>query len=167
MAEKDESAKDEKPASSGGGIVSIAVLGVVCAASAFGVVFLFAPSAPPESAACASPVEVVTKDEALADEPVDYVELDEMLITIGDGADGRFVKVSAVIMAPKGEAGRVEQAEPMLKDAFLTYLRAVDLTDYETESFYPDLRAQLSQRAELVLGSDSTRGVLITEFLLR
>lgn len=167
MAEKDDPAKDEKPKPAGGGILSFAVLGVVCAASAFGVVFFFAPSAPAATAACDGPVQTVSQEEALADEPVDYVELEEMLVTIGNGAEGRFVKVSAVVMTPKGQASRVEEAEPMLMDAFLTYLRAIDLADYETEAFYPDLRAQLSQRAELVLGSDSTRGVLITEFLLR
>ena len=84
MAEKDDPAKDEKPKPAGGGVLSIAVLGAVCAASAFGVVFFFAPSAPAATAECAGPVQTVSQEEALADEPVDYVELEEMLVTIGN-----------------------------------------------------------------------------------
>lgn len=167
MADKDTA--NEPKTKSSGGIVPIAVLGVACAAAAFGVVFFLAPSPGPANAAaaCEAETQIVSKDEALASKDIEYVELEEMLVTIGDGAEGRFVKVSAVVMAPKGEADKVQQAQPMLTDAFLTYLRAVELSDYEAEDFFPNLREQLSQRAELVLGTDKTNGVLITEFLLR
>ncbi len=70
-------------------------------------------------------------------------------------------------MTPTASAADVEGAAPMLTDAFLTYLRAIDISDFEAESFYPDLKEQLSRRAELVLGAERARGVLITEFMLR
>ena len=159
--------KDAAAKPAGNGIVSIAILGVVCAASAFGVVFMLPTSQASESPACAATVSAEVHSEPLASENIDYVELEEMLVTIGSGAESRFVKLQAVVMAPKGEAARVEEASPMLADAFLSYLRAIEVSDYQSASFYPDMREQLSRRAELVLGAEHAHGVLITEFLLR
>jgi flagellar FliL protein len=55
----------------------------------------------------------------------------------------------------------------MLIDAFNTYLRSIEMKDFEDPGFYPRMREQLARRSELVLGSGVSSGVLITEFLLR
>lgn len=169
MADEVDSTNGNSPApapkSGGKGLVGTAILGVVCAVCAFGVVFVMAPSEASEPAVCS--VAEDAESEALASTGLGYVELEDMLVTIGDGANSRFVKLTAVIMAPKDETGHVEDARPMLADAFLSYLRAIEVSDFEEKNFYPDMREQLSRRAELVLGPDRAHGVLITEFLLR
>ena len=168
--ERDTAAQNGKgnTSSKGGNIlVSSAILAVVCGAASFAMVYFLAPSEASESAACPTPGAMAAGPAPLASADTSYVELEDMLITVGDGADNRYVKLRAVVMTPTASAADVEGAAPMLTDAFLTYLRAIDISDFEAESFYPDLKEQLSRRAELVLGAERARGVLITEFMLR
>lgn len=164
---RNPNADDAAPAESGGNLlVNSAIIAVICGAAAFGVVFFLAPSGATESAACAVSPDAYGP-APLANADTGYVELEDMLITVGIGGNARYVKVNAVVMTPAAEVEAVQAASPMLQDAFLTYLRAIDISDFEAEAFYPDLKEQLSRRAELVLGAERARGVLITEFMLR
>ena len=63
--------------------------------------------------------------------------------------------------------GLVADSLDMLADAFVGYLRALTLAEFESPDFYPKMREQLAVRSEAVLGADVSHGVLITEFLLR
>lgn len=162
-----DSEKTGAPQKGGNLLVSSAILAVVCGAASFAMVYFLAPSEATESAVCTGAEQTAGGLQPLAAGDTGYVELEDMLITVGNGADSRYVKLRAVVMTPAGEIEAVETAAPMLTDAFLTYLRAIDVSDFEAEAFYPDLKEQLSRRAELVLGADRARGVLITEFMLR
>ncbi|MGB3625989.1 MAG: flagellar basal body-associated FliL family protein [Henriciella sp.] len=164
-ARKTETAPEKK---SGGNIVNWAILAVVSAACSFGVVFFLSPSVTAESPACtATNTASAAHSAPLAREDQEYVALEEFIVTIGNEPATRFVKIQASIITEKGDADKIKDAEPMLADAFVTYLRAVELSDFETADFYPRMREQLGHRAELVLGRDVSHGVLITEFLLR
>ena len=90
-----------------------------------------------------------------------------MLITVGSAPATRFLKMNISIITDASGAKAVAEAEPMLADAFNTYLRSIEMTDLEDPGFYPRMREQLTRRAELVLGDGVTDGVLITQFLLR
>ena len=71
------------------------------------------------------------------------------------------------VISDSEHMGAVKKAEPMLVDAFVGYLRALTLSDFESADFYPRMREQLAVRSEVVLGPEASHGVLITEFLLR
>lgn len=168
MAGGKENEQAESGASKGGGMMTFVAIGLVSAAASFGAVFFLAPSGNAELAIC-EPVAHTAgfTPDPLAREDHAYVELDEILITVGNEPASRYVKIKTAIVADKGNAGDVKKAQPMLTDAFISYLRSVELSDFESASFYPRLREQLSKRAELVLGGEVSRGVLVTEFLLR
>ncbi|MEQ9314241.1 MAG: flagellar basal body-associated FliL family protein [Henriciella sp.] len=167
MAEDAADAETAAEKKSGGNIVNWAILAVVSAACSFGVVFFLSPSVTAESPACPVVAQVAGYSAPLAADDQDYVALEELVVSIGTGPSPRFVKIQASIVTAKGQGEKIKKAEPMLADAFITYLRAVELSDLETAGFYPRMREQLGLRAELVLGRDVSRGVLITEFLLR
>lgn len=158
---------DQQPEKSGGGMMKFVLLALVSAGSSFAMAFMLTPAEKAEAAVCTPAEEHAATAVPLATEDQTYVELGEILITIGNEPATRFVKIKTSIITDKSEANTVKKAEPMLIDAFVSYLRSVELEDFEAAGFYPRLREQLARRSELVLGSNVSGGVLITEFLLR
>ncbi|WP_158085539.1 flagellar basal body-associated FliL family protein [Henriciella aquimarina] len=168
MAAQSETENAASEETSGGGMMKFVLLAVVSAGISFAMMFLLTPSVTAESTACTpAATQAATSTAPLAREDQSYVALEEILITIGNEPATRYVKIKTSIIARKGSENTVKKAEPMLTDAFVSYLRSVELEDFETAGFYPRLREQLARRAELVLGGDVSGGVLITEFLLR
>ncbi len=164
-----EETNDEPPAAkSGGGVIGMIMLALGCAGSAFGMVYLLTPSAPSAPIEACVPGEVATVSiPSSIKEDMAYQELPEILITVGQAPATRYLKMSISVVAPKDSLDNVKKAEPVLMDAFNNYLRSLTLADFEDPGFYPHMREQLGRRAELVLGSSGSDGVLITEFLLR
>ncbi|MGE6699451.1 flagellar basal body-associated FliL family protein [Hyphomonas sp. NPDC076900] len=171
MAKKpdtNESGQTESGKKSGGGIAGLAIVAAASLASSFGLFYFLTPPAPPPAAPCPPAAEGAAAPaiKPLAQDQV-YVEMKEILITIGSAPATRYLKLNVTIVTGKDNAAKVKQAEPMLIDAFNNYLRSIELSDLEDPGFYPHLREQLARRSELVVGSAASSGVLITEFLLR
>lgn len=135
-------------------------------AASFGLFYFLSPTAPQAAAACPQ-IAAAPAMPALASSDQVYVELKEVLITIGSEPATRYLKINLSVVTGKDGVAKVKAAEPMLIDAFNNYLRSIELRDVEDPSFYPHMREQLARRAELVLGGTVSNGVLITEFLLR
>jgi flagellar FliL protein len=171
MAKKpdtNESGQTESGKKSGGGIAGLAIVAAASLASSFGLFYFLTPPAPPPAAPCppAGTSAAAPEIKPLAQDQV-YVEMKEILITIGSAPADRYLKLNISIVTGKDSAAKVKEAEPMLIDAFNNYLRSIELSDLEDPGFYPHLREQLARRSELVVGSAASSGVLITEFLLR
>jgi flagellar protein FliL len=166
LASDTDSEIPEKKAS-GGGLIPLVVLALVSMAGAFGVVFFLSPSPSPAALACGPGDGGAAAHQPLALEDHVYVELQEILVTIGNEPATRYVKIQTSVISDSSHMGAVKKAEPMLVDAFVGYLRALQLTDFESADFYPKMREQLAMRSEIVLGADASHGVLVTEFLLR
>lgn len=170
MAKKPETdAGDETaPPKKSGGMVGLVVVAAASLVSSLGLFYFLSPAPAPAAVACvpgeggpsAPPIG------PLADGHV-YVEMKEILISIGSAPTDRYLKLNLSIITEKNNEARVKAAEPMLMDAFNNYLRSIEVNDLEDPGFYPHLREQLSRRSELVVGSAVSNGVLITEFLLR
>ena len=150
---------------SGGGVVGLAILAVGAMTSSFATVYVLA-SDPPTGAAC-TPVAAAPSVDPIAQEDQSYVELRDILITIGSEPATRYLKMKIAIVTENEDADMVEKAEPVLIDAFTNYLRSVEVADFENPDFYAHMREQLGRRSQLVLGGGVSQGVLITEFLLR
>ena len=164
-AENDQA---ETPAGkSSGGMLTLILLALVCGAGSFAAMFFLTPAQAVDAAVCVPGESAAASIDPLATEDQAYVELQEILITIGNEPATRYVKMKAVVVTDKNNTSDVKKAEPMLKDAFVSYMRSLELSDFESADFFPRLRQQLAHRSELVLGGDVSRGVLITEFLLR
>ncbi len=150
-----------------GGVIGIVGLAVAAAASSFGVSYFMAPAEAAAVPVCEADGTGTGHVASIAPADQVYVQLDEVLITIGSAPATRYLKMNLVIVTDKSGVHAVEGAKPVLMDAFNNYLRSVELTDFENPAFYSIMRDQLSRRAELVLGSSVSNGILVTEFLLR
>lgn len=169
MAKKpdtNESGQTETVKKSGGGLAGLLIVAAASLASSFGLFYFLNPPAPAAAACPPAGAEAPVATAPLAQDQV-YVEMKEILITIGSAPAERYLKLNLTIVTGKDAAARVKQAEPMLVDAFNNYLRSIEIADLEDPGFYPHLREQLARRSELVLGNAASNGVLITEFLLR
>lgn len=178
MAKKPDKAKPEKPAAAegaetepkkggGGGLVGLLMLGAASLASSFGLFYFLTPAPVDAVAACPDPAATDAVIDPVAKPGQTYVELQEMLITVGSAPATRYLKMNVSVVTDAANSKTVQDAEPVLIDAFNTYLRTIELEDFENPAFYSHLREQLSRRSELVLGNSVSKGVLITEFLLR
>lgn len=165
---KADAGEPAAPAKSGGGMMGLLMLGAASLVSSFGLVYFLTPPPATETAACA-PGEhgAVAEVKPAMKANQSYVELQEMVITVGSAPATRYLKMNVSVMTDSSNVSAVEAAEPVLIDAFNTYLRSIEMKDFEDPGFYPRMREQLARRSELVLGSGVSNGVLITEFLLR
>ncbi len=150
-----------------GGIVGFAMLGAAAVASSFGVSFFLTPSASDPTLACTPGAAPAIAAPAAGKTDMTYVQLQDVLITIGSAPATRYLKMTLAIATDPESAAAVKVNEPLLIDAFNNYLRSVEVSDFEDPGFYIHMREQLSRRSELILGDTASQGVLITEFLLR
>lgn len=173
MSEKQAEADAEtKPDKGGLGLVGMLVLGAACAATSFASVYFLAPSqtvvaeaATTDDATISASKDAGTKSGEKKD--YTYTPVQEILITIGTAPATRYLKMNLSVATDKTDSKKVKSSETALLDAFLLYLRSVNVDDFEDPAFYKHMREQLSRRADLVLGDGVSEGVLITEFLLR
>jgi flagellar FliL protein len=168
MADQNATSDTTKPARGAGqSLLGLIIIVVAAFAAAFGSTYLLGG----ESGAKASTIQAETGESTpKAKKNVEeyaYVELPEIIITIGIEPADRFLKVNLSIISPKDSAKSVKELSPVLIDSFNMYLRAIELANFEDPGFYSKLREQLTYRSELVLGAETSKGVLITEFLLR
>lgn len=154
-----------------GGMMGLIALVFAAVAGSFGANYLLAPSTPAGSntaeATCAADEKKVAEPKQRSEEGQEFVKLEEFLITIGSAPATRYLKMQVAIVTDEEAAKKVKEAEPILVDAFINYLRSVEISDFEDPGFYANMRQQLSRRSELVVGAAASDGVLITEFLLR
>lgn len=165
---EDTTAEAEAPAKSGLNMVGLLVLGLACATTSFASVFFLAPSPSPVAAVAeATQTEYVPEEKPATAKSQTYTPVQEILITIGNAPATRYLKMQVSVATEKSNAKDVKSAETALIDAFLLYLRSVEVSDFEDPNFYNHMREQLARRADLVLGDGVSKGVMITEFLLR
>ncbi len=162
----DTNAEAEPAPKSGLNMVGLLVLGLACATTSFASVFFLAPS-PAAATVEIAESEYTPKEKEPESKPHTYTEVQEILITIGNAPATRYLKMQVSVATEKAKAKDVKSAETALIDAFLLYLRSVEVSDFEDPNFYNHMREQLARRADLVLGDGVSKGVMITEFLLR
>ena len=168
MSDKAEATTEEEAPSSGGiGMMGLLVLGLACAATSFASVYFLAPAPTVAEAATVEAEYAPVEKPEEKKKDLTYTPVQEILITVGSAPATRYLKMQLSVATDKADAKKVKPVETQLIDAFLLYLRSVELNDFEDPAFYKHMREQLGRRADLVLGDGIVEGVLITEFLLR
>lgn len=167
-AKKGDTPTEEGAEASGkskGGLIGAILTPVLLAAASFGTVFSL-PS--PKTA----PVQASTDAHHAEPEPVSFgpeeqgiVVLNEFVISIR--SDRQVLRILLALETPKDNVENIDPNDLRLRDAFMSYLRAVEVEQLADVSFLPQLRAQLLRRAKLVLGEDNATGILVTDFLIR
>ncbi|MDB2438738.1 flagellar basal body-associated FliL family protein [Hellea sp.] len=156
---------DEAPKKKGGVVGSFVTL-VALGAASFGTVFMLPGN---NQAPMASYNEESSHHghEAKLDltEDTSYLELTPLTISLQD--DARILKIGITLETLEGEEDYIDPNDPKIRDAFVGYLRALRLEQIEDAAFMAQMRAQLLRRAQLILGAENVRGILITDFLVR
>lgn len=95
-----------------------------------------------------------------------YVELPEIVANLSTGAQPRFVKLK-VTLKVNGAPGPIAAQTLELRDAFHSYLNALNPDELFGASGFERLRAGLWRRAQLALGDNASalEDVLIVEFV--
>ena len=163
-AETPEGASPEK---TGPGIVSQLAIALVLGVASFATVYLL-PSQNVEPVTDhaqpghkADPMEGVFPTAA----ETTFVALDDLTLTLGELE--RILKIGITLETVDSGDTYIDPSNPVLRDAFTGYLRALRVEQIQDPSFMVQLRTQLLRRAQLVLGADVVHGVLITDFLVR
>jgi len=79
----------------------------------------------------------------------------------------RLLRLSITIESPLDMMDLIDPNDPKLRDAFMGYLSALGMEQVEDAAFLVRLRAQLTRRAQFVLGADHVHNILITDFMVR
>ncbi len=152
------------PAPKKGSLLGLVLTPVVLAAASFGTVY-FLPEkepvimAPTESVEYKEPIDIgIPKD-------METVTLSQITVSIGQNK--QVLRIGITLEAPPESIAYISPDDPRLRDAFMGYLRAIDVQQLQDAAFMVQLRAQLLRRAKLVLGPENVYGVLITDFLVR
>ncbi len=103
---------------------------------------------------------------APAGEPVVFVALDPLIISLGKYANARHLKFSGSLEVAPAAADEVRNLMPRILDVLNTYLRAISESELQDPASMNRLRAQMLRRVQIVSGSDKVRDLLITEFVL-
>lgn len=164
---KDPAAGDGAPAKSGPGVVSQLIIAVALGAASFGTVYML------PSQKAGTPVE--HGDQAHAKDPMEgvfpsqdeisFIKLDDLTLTLSNLE--RILKIGITLETVDDGMTYIDPSDPVLRDAFTGYLRALRMEQIEDAAFMAQLRNQLLRRAKLVFGNDVVHGILITDFLVR
>ena len=165
--ETSETEEAEESSKKSGGMMGLIALAFAAIGGSFGATYFLGPSPAPVKTAEACDTAKAAPEPKRASIDQEFVPLEEILITIGSSPSNRYLKMQVSVVTDKDSVSQIKSAEPILMDAFINYLRSVELDDFEDPKFYSNMRRQLSRRSELVVGAGASDGVLITEFLLR
>ncbi|MEO9968479.1 MAG: flagellar basal body-associated FliL family protein [Hyphomonadaceae bacterium] len=160
----DDNTEDEGKKS---GMMGFVIMGVAAMAGSFGVSYMNKPDVQLDMAACSPEDGAHAEAPPLIDKDLVYVDLPDILTTIGSEPATRYLKMNVTVATNKPGESSVIESKLVIMDAFISYLRSVELSDFEDPGFYGHMREQLAHRSEIILGASAAEGVLITEFLLR
>lgn len=94
-----------------------------------------------------------------------FLELDPMMISVGDAGSVRQMRFRAYLQLEEGH-GDVAALQPRILDIFATYLRAVSVDRLQDPTALLDLRAQLLRRVQLLAGPEAVSDLLIIDFVI-
>lgn len=152
-------ATEEKKKAPVKAIVFTAAGAVVIGAAAAGAGYFLTPG----ETSCAGEAKV-----AIEAAPVDvaFVNIDPLVVTLGPGAQARYLKISVSLETSRSNEKKLAELTPRIRDTLNLYLRAVEERDLVEPAGMARLRAQMLRRLRLVAPGEIVRDVLITDFVL-
>jgi len=161
-AKETDEASPKKKGEFIGSFVTLIALG----AASFGTVFMLPGNDPAPMADHTEEAEHKEAETKLDfSEDTAFLELSPLTISLQDNS--RLLKIGITLETLAGEEDYIDPDNPKIRDAFMGYLRALRLEQIEDAAFMAQMRAQLLRRAQLILGVENVRGILITDFLVR
>lgn len=116
------------------------------------------------------PTEQTAESDAETPAPVTedvvFLPLDPLTISMPPGSSRRLLRIVMHLDVVPAHAEAVEQIKPRIADILNSYLRALNVEDFEAPAAMTRLRAQMLHRVRVVAGQDAVRDLLILEFVL-
>lgn len=106
------------------------------------------------------------KDSHKGEGAVTYVNLEPLVVTLGENARSRYLKIAVSLETTSGDEDELVELTPRIRDTLNTFLRAVDEKDLIEPAAMARLRAQMLRRLRLVAPDAQISDVLITDFVL-
>lgn len=95
-----------------------------------------------------------------------FVDVPQVVLTLA-GARPRTLVLSAKIEADAEQVKDIEYLLPRISDSFNLFLSNIDPVAFERRGILDIIRAELATRISYILGADSFRDILITEFRIQ
>ncbi len=94
-----------------------------------------------------------------------FVPVEPVVVPLGpEGV--RHLRFSAQLEVPANYRHEVELILPRVADVLNTYLRAIDMAEFDRPESLVRLRAQMLRRIRMVAGDGRVRDLLITEYVV-
>lgn len=145
-------------------IVFSAAGALVIGAAAAGAGYFLTPASSGRSAEIAQ--DGAKKGGRAGDDVVTYVNLEPLVVTLGENARSRYLKITISLETSKAYEKSLNELTPRIRDTLNTFLRAVDEKDLVEPAAMARLRAQMLRRLRLVAPDEEISDVLITDFVL-
>lgn len=112
------------------------------------------------------PSEAHAEAEAEPLPDIAFVPLEPLIITLGEAASLRNLRITAQMEVAGKYAQDVTMLLPRIADVMNGYLRAMDVAVLEDPAGLVRMRAQILRRIQIVTGEGRVRDLLVTEFVL-
>ena len=95
-----------------------------------------------------------------------FVPIDPLVISLGSGGENRHLRFTSQLEVNEANAEEVAKLQPRIVDVLNSYLRAIDVREFDDPAALVRMRAQLLRRIQIVTGNGRVRDFLVTEFVL-
>jgi flagellar FliL protein len=95
-----------------------------------------------------------------------FVPVDPILISLGSTGENRHLSFRAQLEVPTEAAAEVAGLMPRVVDVLNSYLRAVDVREFDSPHGLIRLRAQMLRRVQIIVGDGKVNDLLVMEFVL-
>lgn len=95
-----------------------------------------------------------------------FIAMEPIMVSLPPGTSARHLRFAGQLEVDPAMVAEVAALMPRVIDALNTYLRAVDIRDFENPAALQKLRAQMLRRVQVVTGEGKVRDLLIAEFVL-
>ncbi len=166
VPDKDKSAS-ESPGRKKSGLLGKLILPVVLGLTSFSTVYVL-PRAEIPTSGNTRIVDGQNLEENAGDPvPVETTFVSLEPFTVSLKGRSRILRLNITLEVPQEQADFIDPQDPRLRDAFMGYLSALGMAQIEDAAFLVRLRAQLTRRANFVLGQGNVQNILITDFMVR
>lgn len=98
--------------------------------------------------------------------PGTFVPIDPIVISLGATGPNRHLSFRAQLDVVPDKAAEVAALMPRIVDVLNSYLRAVDVREFDSPHGLIRLRAQMLRRVQLIVGDGKVNDLLVMEFVL-
>lgn len=95
-----------------------------------------------------------------------FLPVDPIVVSLGSTGLNRHLSFRAQLEVPQANTAEVAALMPRIVDVMNSYLRAVDVREFDAPHGLIRLRAQMLRRVQLIVGDGKVNDLLVMEFVL-